>query len=69
MDTFDELQKNPFDQESAQKQILLNNIHYPDVFVAISTMPGIVQKTANNITQKEEKNNKNTSGDNGFGLT
>lgn len=53
LDTFDVLQKNPFDKESAQKQILLNNINHPDIFIAISAMPGIVQKAADNMTQDD----------------
>ena len=53
LDTFDALQKNPFDKESAQKQILSNNINHPDVFIAISAMPGVVHKTAGNMTQDD----------------
>ncbi len=53
LDTFDELQKNPFDQESAQKQILSNNINHPDIFIAISAMPGVVNKAAGNMTQDD----------------
>ena len=53
LDTFDELQKNPFDQESAQNQIMLNNFHHPDIFTAISSMPGVVYKTAGNMTQDD----------------
>ena len=35
LDTWNELQKNPFDRNSAQLQILQNNAKYPDIFIAI----------------------------------
>ena len=39
LDTWNELQKNPFDRNSAQLQILQNNAKYPDIFIAIGAMP------------------------------
>ena len=53
LDTWDELQKESFDAESAHKQIFSNNISHPDVFMAISAMPGIVQKTAADLTKDD----------------
>lgn len=42
LDTWNELQKNPFDRNSAQLQILQNNAKYPDIFIAIGAMPTTV---------------------------
>ena len=53
LDTWDELQKNPFDAESAYKQILSNNYSNPDVFMTISILPGIIQKTSVELTQDD----------------
>lgn len=53
LDTWDELQKKPFDTDSARKQIASNNFSHPDVFMAISAMPGIMQKTAADLTQDD----------------
>ena len=53
LDTWDELQKKPFDTDSARKQIVSNNFSHPDIFMAISAMPGIMQKTAADLTQDD----------------
>ena len=44
---------SPFDVESAHKQITSNNISHPDIFIAINAMPGIVQKSAETLTQDD----------------
>lgn len=53
LDTWDELQKKPLDTDSAHKQITYNNFSHPDIFMAISSMPGVVQKTAADLTQDD----------------
>lgn len=53
LDTWDELQKKPLDTDSAHKQITSNNFSHPDIFMAISSMPGVVQKTAADLTQDD----------------
>lgn len=53
LDTWDELQKKPFDAESAHRQIAANNFSHPDVFMAISALPGVVHKTAETLTQDD----------------
>lgn len=53
LDTWDTLHKDPFDEESAQKQIISNNVNYPDIFVAIRISPGVVQKPFNEVTQND----------------
>ena len=53
LDTWDALQKKPFDAENAQKQIISNNIHYPEVFAIISAMPDVIQKPFREVTQED----------------
>ena len=42
LDTWNELQKSPFDRSSAQLQIMQNNAKHPDVFTAVSALPTTV---------------------------
>jgi hypothetical protein len=44
LDTYHELNKNPFDRDSAIKKIIENNANYPDIFMAISTRSNMVLK-------------------------
>ncbi len=53
LDTWDALQKKPFDAEVAHKQIVSNNVHYTELFVAISAMPGVIQKSFDRVTQED----------------
>lgn len=53
LDTWDELQKKPFDAESAHRQIFSNNVSHPDVLIAISAMPGVIPKTAETLTPED----------------
>lgn len=53
LDTWDELHKNPFDTESAQKQIVSNNANHQDVFAAITAMPDVIQKPFREMTQED----------------
>ena len=39
LDTWNELQKNPFDRSAAQKQVIQNNAKHPEIFVAIAARP------------------------------
>ena len=39
LDTWNELQKNPFDRSAAQKQVVQNNAKHPEIFVAIAALP------------------------------
>ena len=39
LDTWNELQKNPFDRSAAQKQVIQNNAKHPEIFVAIAALP------------------------------
>ena len=53
LDTWNELQKKPFDFESAYNRIRNNNFCYPDVFTAISLMPNTVFKSVETLTQDD----------------
>lgn len=53
LDTWNTLHKIPFNAESAHKQIISNNINHPDIFLTISMEPGIVQKSAEALTQND----------------
>ena len=53
LDTWDTLHKNPFDTESAQKQIISNNANHLDVFTAITAMPDVIQKPFHEVTQED----------------
>lgn len=44
LDTYHELNKKPFERDSAIRQIQRNNINHPDIFVEISTNPTTVFK-------------------------
>ena len=44
LDTYDELNKKPFDREAVIQQCRKNNINHPDIFIAISTSPTTVLK-------------------------
>ena len=38
LDTWNELQKNPFDRSAAQKQVIQNNAKHPEIFVAFAAL-------------------------------
>lgn len=44
LDTYNELNKKPFDREAMIQQCQKNNINHPDIFIAISASPTIVFK-------------------------
>lgn len=51
LDTWDELQKCPFDMDSANRQIVSNDINHPQIAVAITALPTTVKKNPNQITK------------------
>ena len=53
LDTCEELQKKPFDAASAHRQIASNTGNHLDIFTAISAMPGVIQKSAMDLTQDD----------------
>lgn len=44
LDTYNELNKKPFDREAMIQQCQKNNINHPDIFIAISASPTMVLK-------------------------
>lgn len=53
LDTWNELQKIPLDMDSAEQQILSNDINYPQVSVTVAALPNTVQKSRNQITEMD----------------
>lgn len=53
LDTWDELQKQPFDMASANRKIVSNDINYPQIAAAITALPTTVQKSPNQITKQD----------------
>ena len=53
LDTWDALQKKPFDADAAHRQIGFNNMNHPDLFAAISAMPDVIQKPFDAVTQED----------------
>lgn len=53
LDTWDVLNEKPFDAAKAQRQMRLNNISYPDMIVTIGSMPGVVYKSSDTLTEND----------------
>lgn len=51
LDTANEIQKVPFDMNSAERQIHSSDINHTQIAVAIATLPSTVQKARNQITE------------------
>lgn len=55
LDTWNELQKTPFDMDSSQRQILSNAISYPDIAVKVTTLPTTTSKPSCEITEMDTR--------------
>lgn len=53
LDTHHELNKQPFDMNSAYHQIQSNDISHPDVWAAVSALPTTGQKKATELTEND----------------
>lgn len=53
LDTWNELQKQPFDMKSANRQIVSNNIDHPQIAAAVTALPTTVQKPQDQITEQD----------------
>ena len=53
LDTWDSLNEKPFDVAKAQRQMCSNNISYPEMIATIGSMPGVVYKTAQTLTEED----------------
>ena len=51
LDTWDELQKDPFDHNSARMQIMKNNESYPEIFAIIAALPMTVVRPYSQATE------------------
>lgn len=57
LDSWNELQKQPFDRQETEKKIIENNTRYPEVFVAISATPGTIRTPLVQLTNEDVRNN------------
>lgn len=53
LDTWNELQKRPFDMNAANRQIVSNDINHPQIALAVAALPTTVQKPRNQITEED----------------
>lgn len=57
LDTWNELQKNPFDRSAAQRQVLQNDAKYPEIFLAIAALPTTVSRPIEQMTEPDIRYN------------
>ena len=57
LDTWNELQKNPFDRSAAQKQVIQNNAMHPEIFVAIAALPATETRPFEQATDSDIRYN------------
>lgn len=57
LDTWNELQKSPFDRSSAQLQIVQNNAKHPEIFVAIAALPATETRPFEQATDSDIRYN------------
>ena len=57
LDTWNELQKSPFDRSSAQLQIMQNNAKHPEILSAIKALPTTVVRPFDQVTESDIRYN------------
>lgn len=57
LDTWNELQKSPFDRSSAQLQIMQNNANHPEILAAIKALPTTVVRPFDQVTESDIRYN------------
>jgi hypothetical protein len=57
LDTWNELQKTPFDYRSAQMQVIKNDAKYPTVSTEIAALPTTVPKPIEQFTEADIRYN------------
>ena len=57
LDTWNELNKNPFSIESAEKQVAINNVNHKDIFYKIAALPTTAVKLRSAITEADIRYN------------
>lgn len=55
LDTWNELQKHPFDLDSSRKQIQSNISSYPDIWAKVSALPTTTTKPQEQITETDNR--------------
>lgn len=53
LDTWNEIQKKTFDRASAQRQVIQNNVKYPDIFTEISARPTVNIRPFTQVTESD----------------
>jgi len=53
LDTWNELQKYPFDMNSAERQVISNDINHPQIAAVVTAMPTTVPKPREQITETD----------------
>ena len=53
LDTWNELQKYPFDMNSAERQVISNDINHPQITAVVTAMPITVPKPREQITETD----------------
>lgn len=53
LNTWNELQKNPFDMNSAERQVVSNDINHPKIAAVVTAMPTTVSKPREQITETD----------------
>ena len=53
LDTWNELQKYPFDMNSAERQVISNDINHPKIAAVVTAMPTTVPKPREQITETD----------------
>ena len=57
LDTWNELQKNPFDRSAAQKQVVQNNAKHPEILAAIKALPATETRPFEQATDSDIRYN------------
>lgn len=57
LDTWNELNKYPFDMQSAKMQVAMNDANHHDIFDAIASLPTTIQKPSYAITEADIRYN------------
>ena len=53
LDTWNELQKYPFDMNSEERQVISNDINHPQIVAVVTAMPTNVPKPREQITETD----------------
>ena len=57
LDTWNELQKSPFDRSSAQLQIMRDNAKHPEILSAIKALPITIVRPFDQVTESDIRYN------------